>query len=199
MSVRLRYETHSLTMDNECGRATGWLPGELSETGRALARELGPRGLADRPAAVFVSDLARAVETARIAFGEHELPIIQDSRLRECNYGTQNGMPVEQLAASRRQHLDKPYPQGQSYQDVVAATADFLVDLVAGYDGRSVVVIAHSANKWALDHLLDGVALEDLVDAPFGWQEGWYYFVPSGFRPPVAAFGRSSGAWPGVP
>jgi hypothetical protein len=38
-------------------------------------------------------------------------------------------------------------------------------------------VIAHSANRWALDHLVDGERLEDLIDAPFAWQEGWVYLV----------------------
>ena len=28
--IKLVYETHSLTLDNERGFATGWLPGELS-------------------------------------------------------------------------------------------------------------------------------------------------------------------------
>jgi 2,3-bisphosphoglycerate-dependent phosphoglycerate mutase len=31
----------------------------------------------------------------------------------------------------------------------------------------------------ALDHLLHGIALDDLVDAPFDWQEGWSYTVPT--------------------
>jgi len=35
------FETHSITVDNERGVATGWLPGELSERGRDVARELG--------------------------------------------------------------------------------------------------------------------------------------------------------------
>ena len=38
-------------------------------------------------------------------------------------------------------------------------------------------MIAHSANRWALDHLVDGAPLEELVDAPFDWQEGWLYVV----------------------
>ncbi len=181
MSVRIRYETHSFTVDNEIGRATGWLPGELSASGQALAREIGPRGLADGAAAVFVSDLTRAVDTAELAFGDSGLPIVRDARLRECNYGAQNGMPVAQLAASRALHIDVPFPGGQSYRDVVNVTRDFLRDLVAGYDTHRVVVIAHSANKWALDHLLKGVPLEDLVDSSFGWQEGWHYTVPSDF------------------
>jgi len=29
--------------------------------------------------------------------------------------------------------------------------------------------------RWALDHLLAGRALEELVDAPFDWRPGWRY------------------------
>src|SRR3989442_303641 len=92
MSVELIYETHSLTTDNEHGIATGWLPGRLSEQGRRLAKELGQRRRGEDIAAVFVSDLARAVETATIAFAGSDIPIHQDARLRECNYGDLNGM-----------------------------------------------------------------------------------------------------------
>src|SRR5947208_3471558 len=110
MTVELIYETHSLTTDNERGVAAGWLPGELSEQGRALSRELGERRRNDGIAAVFVSDLARAVETAAIAFSGCGIPVYRDARLRECNYGTLNGMPVSQLAAERSRHIDTPYP-----------------------------------------------------------------------------------------
>ena len=30
MAIELVFETHSITEDNELGRATGWLPGRLS-------------------------------------------------------------------------------------------------------------------------------------------------------------------------
>ena len=63
--VRIVFETHSLTVDNERGIATGWLGGALSARGRALAEELGERRRDDGIDAVFASDLARAVETAR--------------------------------------------------------------------------------------------------------------------------------------
>ncbi len=59
---------------------------------------------------------------------------------------------------------------------------DFLSDLAAAWDGTTVVVIAHSANKWALDCLLCGSRIEDLVDAPFGWQEGRRYPLPTGWN-----------------
>jgi 2,3-bisphosphoglycerate-dependent phosphoglycerate mutase len=75
MSVEIVYETHSVTTDNEAGTATGWLPGQLSEHGRRLAVELGRRRRDDGLAAVFVSDLTRAVETAQLAFGGTGIPI----------------------------------------------------------------------------------------------------------------------------
>ena len=43
MAIELVFETHSTTVDNEEGRATGWQPGRLSEQGRAQARQLGQR------------------------------------------------------------------------------------------------------------------------------------------------------------
>lgn len=184
MTVEIVFETHALTTDNEAGIATGWLPGQLSERGRALARELGKRRRADNLAAVFVSDLRRAVETVEIAFAGCDIPVHLDARLRECDYGALNGMPVARLAAERSRHIEDPYPGGQSYRQVVARMQDFLRDLARGWNGTCILVVAHSANKWALDVLLGGAALEDLVDAPFGWQEGWRYVLPTGWTGP---------------
>jgi broad specificity phosphatase PhoE len=181
MAVQIIYETHAISTDNEAGVATGWRPGTLSPRGRELARALGRRR-SETIAAVFVSDLARAVQTAELAFGDRGIPIRLDTRLRECDYGERNGMPVAELAAGRSQHIDRPWPDGQSYRQVVAQVDDFLQDLSAGWDGRTVVVIGHSATKWALDCLLDGATLEELVDAPFGWQEGWRYQLPTAWR-----------------
>jgi bisphosphoglycerate-dependent phosphoglycerate mutase len=70
MAIELVFETHSTTEDNERGCATGWRPGRLSEQGRVQARQLGRRRIGDRIAAVFSSDLARAAETASLAFWE---------------------------------------------------------------------------------------------------------------------------------
>lgn len=179
MAVELVYETHAITTDNEAGIATGWLPGTLSERGRESATELGRRRRDDRLAAVYVSDLARAVDTVRIAFAGSPLPVHVDARLRECNYGQLNGMPRERLDRERVGHLDAPWPGGESYRDVVSRTADFLEDLVRDRDGRRVLMVAHSANQWALEHLLHGVDLGELVRAGMTWQPGWEYLVPA--------------------
>ena len=173
--IELVYETHSTTQDNEAGRATGWLPGRLSERGRREARELGQRRAADGIAAVFCSDLGRAVETATIAFGATGIPVLHDWRLRECDYGERNGMPAAEMHASRREHLDRPYPGGESWRQAVARVGRFLGDLPLRWDGERILVIGHVATRWGLDHYLRGSSLEDLMEQDFAWREGWEY------------------------
>ena len=177
MTIQLVYETHSITEDNERGAATGWLPGRLSERGRELAASLGRRRRDDGLAAVFSSDLARAAETASIAFAGSSVPVLLDWRLRECDYGERNGMPSADLLAHRTEHLDEPYPGGESWREAVARVARFLGDLPLRWSGRRVLVIGHVATRWGLDHLTRGIPLEDLVGADFAWQEGWEYLL----------------------
>jgi 2,3-bisphosphoglycerate-dependent phosphoglycerate mutase len=173
MGIEIVFETHSPTEDNENGIATGWLPGKLSPAGREQARQLGERRRDDGIDAVFTSDLARAVETAKIAFGETKIPMLHDWRLRECDYGELNGAPRAEVHADQRAHLDVPYPGGESWRQAVARVGRVLDDLTALWAGTRVVVIGHVATRWALDHLLGGTPLEDLVDADFAWQPGW--------------------------
>ena len=175
MAIQLVYETHAMTLDNEQGRATGWLPGQLSQRGRELARQLGRRRSADGITAVFSSDLARATQTAAEAFGRSSIPVLLDWRLRECDYGKRNGMPVAELRAGRREHLDLPYPGGESWRQAIARVGRFLNDLPLRWQGQRVLVIGHVATRWGLDHLIGGISLEELIEQDFGWQEGWEY------------------------
>lgn len=128
---------------------------------------------------VYASDLGRAIETAKIAFDGTVIPVHFDPRLRECDYGHLNGRPAAEIEAQRVHRVDEPFPGGQSYRDVVEATRTFLDDVTARHDGERVVAIGHSANRWALQHLLDGTPLEELVAAPFDWQEGWLFALES--------------------
>ena len=68
MTIEVTVETHATTEDNEAGIATGWRPGRLSAAGKDQAGQLGHRRADRGYDAIFSSDLARAVETVRIAF-----------------------------------------------------------------------------------------------------------------------------------
>jgi alpha-ribazole phosphatase/probable phosphoglycerate mutase len=173
--TQIVFETHSFSEDNERGLATGWLPGRLSERGRAAARELGARRRDDDLAAVFASDLQRAVETAAIAFEGSTVPVLFDWRLRECDYGDLNGTDAVLLHENKPAHLDVPYPHGESWSEAVARVGRFLHDVGLRWQGRRVLVVGHMATRYALEHFLSGVTLSTLLREHFVWRAGWEY------------------------
>ena len=175
--IEIVFESHSTSEDNEAGRATGWLPGRLSAVGRVQAADLGERRRQDGIAAVFCSDLGRAVETAAIAFDGAGIPVLLDWRLRECDYGTSNGMPAAEVRAHRTEHLDVPYPGGESWRQATDRVGRFLADLPSRWEGRRVVVIGHRATRWGLDRFIGGADLASLDAAAFGWRPGWEYLL----------------------
>jgi broad specificity phosphatase PhoE len=175
--TQIVFETHSISEDNEAGLASGWGDCPLSARGRLLAAQLGERRAADGLQAVFTSDLGRAVETARLAFAGGSLPILCDWRLRECDYGALNGRPAAEVHGDRSLYLDRPYPGGESWRQAVQRVGRFLGDLRLRWEGERVLVIGHVATRWAFEHFLNGVSLEELAIAPFAWQPGWEYRV----------------------
>lgn len=177
MSVRVVYETHATSEDNERGVATGWLGGRLSQAGSGQARELGERRRDDGLDLVVASDLNRAVETARLAFAGTGIPVVLDWRLRECDYGELNGMPRALFERERTLHVDEPWPGGESWRRAVERVGGFLDELRAEHDGERVLLIGHIATRWALEHVVAGRPLEQLAVEEFRWQPGWEYEV----------------------
>jgi broad specificity phosphatase PhoE len=176
MPIEVAFETHALSEDNERGMATGWLPGRLSERGRANAVEMGRRRRDDGIAAVFSSDLRRAAQTAEIAFGDTGIPILYDWRLRECDFGARNGSPADEVSRDRSEYCDRPYPGGESHEQAIARVVRFLTDLPTRWDGRRVMLIGHLATYRGLEHVTTGRPVRELVATTFEWRaEGWEY------------------------
>ena len=175
MTTEIVFETHSISTDNEAGIATGWLDGRLSEAGRQYARELGARRRSERVDAVHTSDLRRAVETAEIAFAGSDIEIRHDWRLRECNYGKLNGVPVELLERDRPHHVDD---HGRRERAIDRSSSGFRISCATSPTRRA------RGGSWSSDTprldgrsttLLHGVPLETLMSSPFDRQEGWVY------------------------
>ena len=175
MAIEIVFETHSTTEDNERDIATGWLAGRLSATGRENAKALGRRRRDDGLTAVFVSDLARAIETVEIAFAGSPIPILMDWRLRECDYGQMNGAPAWQVHGDRLRYLDSPYPGGESWRVATSRVGRFLSDLPSRWADQRVLVVGHVSTRWGLEHFLSGIHLEALATDEFTWREGWEY------------------------
>ena len=171
------FETHATSLDNEAGLASGWFDVALSVTGQEQARALGARRRGDHPAVIFCSDLSRAFRTAEIAFGDRSLPIVRDARLRECDYGELTRRPASEIEQRRLRHLVDPFPNGESYQQVVDRVSGWLDEALKQIDAGTILVIGHRATYYALEHLLNDVALDEAIASPWTWQPGWTYHL----------------------
>jgi broad specificity phosphatase PhoE len=172
--VTIIFETHSTTVDNEAQLAAGWYDVALSDAGQQQARQLGERYGGVSFDAVFCSDLQRSYKTAQLAFG-NRFPIIQDARLRECNYGDLNRHPKAEIESMKKRALATPFPGGESYSDTSARMKLFLLDLLKNDDGKTVLIIGHRATQYGLDQWIKGLSVHDAVLAPWQWQPGWTY------------------------
>jgi broad specificity phosphatase PhoE len=176
------YATHATSHDNEANRASGHSDVGLSPLGEEQARGIPERldGIAFD--SVFTSDLRRAYDTARIAFGDSR-PIARDSRLREVDYGELTRAPVANIDRLRERHIDEPFPGGESYRQRQRMVRDFLHDLLTQSQGSAALLIGHRATFYSLESLLGGT-LEEAVGAPFVWQPFWEYQLKRD-RPPA--------------
>ena len=175
MSVNITYFVHGTTTDNEKNLATGWNPGKLSELGKQQSKRLGQLVANLRFNLVFCSDLKRAVDSAKLAFGDKS-KIVLDNRLRECNYGDLTGKPFN---FKLKNYIYYPFPNGENYQDVERRIANFLEFLKQNYNGKHVAILAHQAPQLALEVLLKGKTWEQAIDEDWrrtkSWQPGWNY------------------------
>jgi broad specificity phosphatase PhoE len=172
--MKVYFVTHSTSTDNEAGLASGWNNPELSETGIQQAKELGNRFRDIRIDLACSSDLVRAVETVFIAFGEH-FPLIVDRRLREINYGDYNGKPTGIVEPMKKNRISEPFPTGESYEQATARVHSFCRELKADHSSKTIIIVGHSATKFALDTLTDKRTLEECLSTPFEWQPYWEY------------------------
>jgi broad specificity phosphatase PhoE len=172
--ITIFFESHSTTEDNETKLAAGWYDVALSKAGEEQARQLGERYADQVFDAIFCSDLQRSYKTAQLAFGD-KYPIIQDKRLRECNYGDMNRAPKIEVEALKAQAITIPFPNGESYEDTSRRMRSFLQDLLRDYDGKTVMIVGHRATQYGLEQWVKDIQLKDIVLAPWQWQPGWKY------------------------
>jgi broad specificity phosphatase PhoE len=176
--VYISYYVHGATADNEKGAASGWHDCPLSGLGRKQSLELRNLIKGKKFDAVFCSDLKRAVESARLCFGD-SARIIQDERLREINYGDFTQADSKKVDSIILKHITEPFSHGESYRDVERRMRSFLDDLLKKYPGKGVAAVSHRAPQLALDVILRGRSWEQAVKEDWrprkAWQPGWEY------------------------
>ncbi len=180
MPIKITYFVHGTTTDNEKDISSGWSDVELSQKGIQQSVDLKNQIKDKHFDVVFCSDLKRAVHSAELTFKD-EVEIIQDKRLRECNYGDFNGKESAIVEPLQEENVEKKFPNGESYEDVKMRIADFLDFLKQNYQGKSVAIVAHKAPQLALDVLLKKQTWQQAFANDWrktkAWQAGWEYVV----------------------
>ncbi|KYK26079.1 hypothetical protein AYK26_01375 [Euryarchaeota archaeon SM23-78] len=178
--VYITYFVHGTTTDNENGIVTGWAPGKLSELGIRQSLELKELINDKKFDVVFCSDLKRAVDSANLTFGS-SVSIIQDHRLRECDYGALTRASSKTVVPLDIACINKHFPRGESYREVEHRIRDFLDFLVREYPEKHVAIVAHRAPQLALDVITKGKTWVQAIQEdwrhkePKEWKPGWDY------------------------
>lgn len=180
MSVTITYFVHGTTTDNEQEVSSGWKDVQLSELGIQQSKDLDGLTTDKVFDVVFTSDLDRAFKSAQLAWGD-TYEIIQDERLRECNYGEYNGKSSEIVEPLQEQSITTPMPSGESYEMVKERIQSFLDEIKEKYDGKHIAIVAHKAPQLALDVILKGMTWEQAFISDWrktkSWQPGWEYEI----------------------
>jgi len=169
---------HGETLWNREGRFQGQTDVPLSDEGRRQARALRERLAAHEHlfdpsrAAVVASDLARAWETAEIAFAVPGRAVHRDPRLREFHYGIFEGLTRAEIEA---RHADafaewrKGLPHyrlqgGESSHDVLVRARAAVHATLARETHPFVVAVVHGGVMRQLVRacIPDGVRPEDV-------------------------------------
>ena len=178
MSVKIIYFVHGTTTDNEEHKSTGQNPGVLSKLGINQSKELINKIKLDEIDLVISSDLKRAIDSADYTFkGSKE--IYHDERIRECNYGDLNGQ--DSSLVKYEEHINNPFPNGESLKDVAKRVNDFCNYLLENYDGKTIAIVAHKAPQFAFEVITKGITWEEAIEKDWrktkAWQPGWKYII----------------------
>ncbi|WP_319541407.1 histidine phosphatase family protein [uncultured Pseudodesulfovibrio sp.] len=162
---------HGETDWNRESRIQGTTEIPLNDEGRSMARKWAER-LADGGLEyILTSSLGRAKETAAIINEKLNLPVHEDPRLGEQDWGEWTGLTKEDLKEIRKQVKGQEYkgfdfcpPKGESRNDVLMRACDALIEFSEEHPGKSVLVVTHNGVLKCLAYALNG--LEFMPDDP---------------------------------
>ena len=177
METKIIYFVHGTTYDNAEGKCSGWKQVKLNDLGKEQAINLGKITKNLKFDIIFTSDLVRAIDSSNLAFPDYEK--IVDERLRECNYGDYDGESKNLVVYN--EHIDNPFPNGESLKDVEKRIKDFIEYLKKEYPGKTVGIVAHRAPQLAFEVLTKNMTWEaaHLNDwrKTGDWKPGWEYII----------------------
>lgn len=126
----------------------------------------------DKPNAIYSSPLNRALQTAKIISNVLKIPIIEEERLKEYDFGVYKGKIISKNdiykdLTSQEERFHFRLPQGESDADVVNRISSFISDL----SQKNVIIITHDYPAFVIKKLLEGKDKQELISIPFQTME----------------------------
>ncbi len=149
--TRLLLVRHGQTLWNHISRYQGHTDVLLSDTGREQARLLARRLAAEKVAAVYSSDLKRALETAEILAAPHRLTVKKVPELREIHFGVWEGLTFKEIQEKYSDLAERWYqypatvriPEGETFEELKERAYGAILRLVAKHPSDTIIVVAH--------------------------------------------------------
>ncbi len=142
---------HGQTLWNAEKRIQGQADSPLSEQGREMAWAWGKQLAAMGWNRILMSDLGRVQETGQLVNRTLRLPLFNDARLREQDWGAWSGWTLPELFG-RRQHEIRQQeelgwafrpPGGESRVEVLARAQEAILAAHHRWPGENILVICH--------------------------------------------------------
>jgi broad specificity phosphatase PhoE len=149
---RLVLLRHGRTAWNVEERAQGHADVPLDEVGHAEAAGAAPFLARMRPARLWSSDLARAMQTASYVAEATGLEVLPDARLRENDVGARSGLTLPEFAAKFPEeyaawHAGRDTPQvdgSETREQMVARVVPALEECLASLgEGETGIAVMH--------------------------------------------------------
>ncbi len=167
MIKRLIFVRHGQSEANLAGVYAGQRADvQLTAHGRDQAKAAGMLLKREAIDTIFASDLDRAHLTAEIIAREVGYPndkIITDTRIREIDVGELTGKPDHGFTAFLKIAAAGEDTTIETPLEVTARLRPFLSKLCSGYDGKTVLIVAHAGVGRVLRSMLTEVPIEDLA------------------------------------
>jgi len=155
---------HGEARENRDGRFLANSEVPLSPFGLAQAERLSLRLQSQQFAAVYSSDMARAVETAQVLSGPLNLPVQQISDLREIQFSGWGGLTWKEIAENYPEEwaaLEEADPHmriggsTESFTEAQQRVVTAVEGIAQGHPGERVLIVSHStAIRHYIAHVL---------------------------------------------
>lgn len=140
---RIGFIRHGITDWNVEKRVQGQLDIPLNEQGRSQARALADWLHQGDWDVICASDLARAAETARIVSEKLGIPVTTDERLREVQYGRQEGTTLADRMCRWGDRHDRIDWELEEEAAVIQRGIAAISDIVSRHPGKRILIVSH--------------------------------------------------------